>query len=117
MKNVLKNFLENGTYNFDDAQERIDYAVAKGKIKAKDAEEFLRTAKKKASSKTIAERVEDMEKTMKEKSIDSDKLSLFLASIAEDEKPAEKEGFNLIQRYDHSSHRIVWEYVPIAIEP
>lgn len=113
MKNVLKNFLKNGTYNFDDAQERIDYAVAKGKVTASEAEELLKTARQNAKEKTVAERVEEVEKKLEESAIDYGKLNLFLASITEDEKPEEREGYNLVQRYNPKKHCIVWDYVEI----
>lgn len=111
MKKVLKNFLNNGNYTIEDAQERIDYAIAKGKVTPKEAEELIEIAQKKASDKPINDRLEKVEAALTAMSTNEEKLQLFLDSITVEEKPKEKKNHILVQKYYHKTHSIVWEYV------
>lgn len=111
MKKVLKGFLTNGHYTIEDAQERIDYAVGKGKISAEEAEELLDIACKKATTKPISERMENVEKILDSLSTNDEKLKLFLDSMTVEEKPRDKKNHVLVQKYDYKTHSIVWEYV------
>lgn len=111
MKKVLKNFLNNGNYTIEDAQERIDYAVVNGKITVEEAEELLKIANKKATTKPINERMETIEKVLDSMSTNDEKLKLFLDSMTVEEKPKDKKNHILVQKYDYKTHSIVWEYV------
>ena len=50
---VLLNYLENASYGIDSAAERIDFAVARGRITGTEAEELRAVAVSHAISKSI----------------------------------------------------------------
>lgn len=66
---VLKNYIENSVYDFEDAKNRIDYAVYAGAATANEAAKLLAIAEKRAqepkiTTKSLDERVTDLELAM-----------------------------------------------------
>lgn len=57
---VLKNYLENAAYSIDDAKERIDFAVARGRITGDEAEELSGIATLHASEPPLAEQIRQL---------------------------------------------------------
>lgn len=68
MFEVLKNLLNTTVYTLDDAENRIDYAVARGRITPEQAEQLLTIAQSRAvaQEKTLEARVEALENIVKE---------------------------------------------------
>ena len=54
---VLLNYLENASYGIDSAEERIDFAVARGRITGTEAEELRAVAVSHATEPPLAEQV------------------------------------------------------------
>ena len=66
---VLKNYIENNTYDLADAKNRIDYAVSSGIATTEQAAQLIATAEKRATepvitTKSLDERVTDLELAM-----------------------------------------------------
>ena len=66
MYEVMKNLFTTTTYALDDAEGRIDYAVARGRITPEQAQELLTLAQTHAvdEGKTIEARVSALEQTV-----------------------------------------------------
>ena len=54
---VLKNYLENAEYGLDSADERIDFAVARGRITGTEAQTLHALAAERATEPPLAEQV------------------------------------------------------------
>ena len=54
---VLKNYLENAEYGLDSADERIDFAVARGRITGAEAQTLHALAAERATEPPLAEQV------------------------------------------------------------